>query len=114
MWERIEALLKARNMTVLQLSRVTDIKPTTIYTWKAGKVTPAANKLAKIADYFDVSVNYLLGKEEKPAEEVMLERKLREFREENEKLYALCLKISALNEADRKAVEHIVNSLSNK
>lgn len=33
------------------------------YTWK--KTNPKASDLAKVADYFHVSVDYLLGREEK-------------------------------------------------
>ena len=39
-----------------------------VTSWKDGKI-PYQRTLAKIADYFGVSVDYLLGKEEKPADE---------------------------------------------
>ena len=35
--------------------------------WKKSKRPPKREGLEKIADYFGVSVDYLLGKEEKPA-----------------------------------------------
>lgn len=39
-----------------------------VTSWKDGKI-PYQRTLAKISDYFGVSVDYLLGKEEKPADE---------------------------------------------
>lgn len=34
--------------------------------WKKGKSRPTIDNLIKIADYFDVSVDYLLGRTENP------------------------------------------------
>lgn len=36
-------------------------------TWKRSGTTPQREQLVKIAEYFDVSVDYLLGKEKTPA-----------------------------------------------
>ena len=35
--------------------------------WKNRKQNPSATKIAKMAEYFGVSVDYLLGNEDKPA-----------------------------------------------
>lgn len=61
----------------LELCNKKEISPTAVVvelglsrgsvtSWKEGKV-PYQRTLAKLATYFNVSVDYLLGKEEKPA-----------------------------------------------
>ena len=37
--------------------------------WRCGEVTPSKSSVKKIADYFGVSVGYLLGNEKNPATE---------------------------------------------
>lgn len=66
MWEIIEAIMKQRNMNVVQLAHAASIPPSTVYSWKSGKITPAVNKLAKVAKVLDVSVDYLMGRTTNP------------------------------------------------
>lgn len=47
------------------VARDTNIHPSTFTDWKKGKSSPKADKLRKIADYFGVSVDYIVGTEEK-------------------------------------------------
>lgn len=46
------------------VSRATGVATSTLTEWKKGSYTPKADKLQKIADYFGVSVDYLLSGEE--------------------------------------------------
>lgn len=62
MYSIFEQLLKERGVTVYRVSKETGISQTTFIEWRQGKYTPKADKMQKIADYFDVSVDYLLGK----------------------------------------------------
>lgn len=61
--ERIKSLAKKRDVTIKELSEIIGLSENSIYKWKTAK--PKADDLAKIADYFHVSVDYLLGREEK-------------------------------------------------
>ena len=47
---------------------------TTLSDWKRGRSVPKTDKLQKIADYLDVTLDYLLGNEqkEKPAQNVQV------------------------------------------
>ena len=69
MYSIFEQLLKQKGVTVYRVSKETGISQTTFIEWRQGKYTPKLDKLQKIADYFGVSVDYLLGNEpkEKPA-----------------------------------------------
>ncbi len=58
-----EQLLKNRGETVYRVSKATGISGSTFSDWKSGRSTPKADKLARIADYFSVSLDQLLGTE---------------------------------------------------
>lgn len=59
--ERIELLCKDRYMTVSALEKELGYGSGTIRKW--AKQTPSTDKLSRVADYFRVSVDYLLGRE---------------------------------------------------
>ncbi|MFO1441700.1 helix-turn-helix transcriptional regulator [Bacillus sp. Bva_UNVM-123] len=58
--ERIKKLCKERSITVSILEEKLDLPNNTIYQWKTR--TPSTDRLEKVADYFNVSVDYLLGR----------------------------------------------------
>ncbi|EEO6565078.1 helix-turn-helix transcriptional regulator [Listeria monocytogenes] len=58
--ERIKELCKKRSISVKMLEENLNFPSNTIYQWK--KRTPGIDKLQKVADYFDVSLDYLLGR----------------------------------------------------
>ena len=58
-----ENLLKMNKTTVYRVSKETGISPSTFTDWKNGRSAPKIDKLKLIADYFDVSLNLLLGEE---------------------------------------------------
>lgn len=60
-YERLEALLKAHHTTVYRLSKDTGISPSTFSDWKSGRSSPKADKLRRIAEYFGISTDTLLG-----------------------------------------------------
>lgn len=62
--ERIKKLAKQKDISIYQLEEEIDIGRNTIYQWN--KRTPSADKLQKVADYFNVSTDYLLGRTENP------------------------------------------------
>ncbi|MEK3787601.1 helix-turn-helix domain-containing protein [Paenibacillus sp. FSL K6-1230] len=61
MYEIFEKLLKERNVTAYRVAKETGITTATLTSWKQGKYTPKQEKLQKIADYFGVSLDFLLG-----------------------------------------------------
>lgn len=62
-FERIQDLAKKQGKSVKDVSRDLGFGESTIYKWKTQ--SPKAKDLEKIADYFGVSVDFLLGREEK-------------------------------------------------
>ncbi len=63
MYEIFEKLLIERGVTAYRVSLATGISTATLTDWKKGRSTPKADKLQKIAEYFGVTVDTLLGKE---------------------------------------------------
>lgn len=66
MYEILLELMKENNITPYRLSKETGITQATLSRWKTGKTDPSIETLQKIADYFDVSLDYLLGNVSEP------------------------------------------------
>ena len=59
-YKRFEVLLKSRNITAYRVSKDTGIGQSTFSDWKSGRSRPKLDKLAKIANYFNVSLEYFV------------------------------------------------------
>lgn len=59
-------ILQERGISAYKLSKDTGIHQSTISQWKAGLQKPSLEAAEKIADYLDCSVDYLLGRTDKP------------------------------------------------
>lgn len=64
MYEHFVQLLQENDMTPYKLSKEIGISQSTFSDWKRGKATPKQDKLQKIADYFNVQVDWLAGDSE--------------------------------------------------
>lgn len=73
MYDRIEALLQERGVTAYQAAQEIGISPTVFYEWKSGKSCPKVDKMYLIAKYFGVSIEHLIGMEDKPGGELIKE-----------------------------------------
>ena len=61
---RILDLLKKHSINAHKLEKEAGLAISSIQSWTKGKAKPSADALSKIADYFNVSVDYLLGRTE--------------------------------------------------
>lgn len=64
MYEIFEKLLGIHGVRASEVAKVTGIPPSTFSDWKKGKSKPKQEKLQKIADYFSVTIEYLMTGEE--------------------------------------------------
>ncbi len=64
----IQALADEKGVTIAQMLKDLHLGQGTFSTWKKRGTTPSGEHLSKIADYFGVTVDYLLGKAAKPEE----------------------------------------------
>ena len=70
--KKLKQLRKAHKLTAKQLAEIINVSESTISLYENGKREPDFKTLLNIANYFNVSVDYLLGKAEeieKPAQE---------------------------------------------
>ena len=61
MYEVFENLLRQNNVTAYQVSKATNVSTATLTEWKNGTYTPKIDKLMRIADFFNVSVDVFLS-----------------------------------------------------
>lgn len=85
--DRIKVLANNKGMSLPNVESVLGFGNGTILKWD--KNTPNADKLSKVADYFDVSVDYLLGRDTAsmfPENITAVARDIMDLPEDNQKL----------------------------
>lgn len=75
-YEIFEKLCQKHHTNPSRVSKATGISTATLTSWKKGVYTPKSDKLQKIADYFGVSLGYLMGTEEEEPNAVDTEKNL--------------------------------------
>ena len=60
MYDIFERLLNERGVTAYRVAKETGVTTATLTNWKKGNYTPKQDKLQKIADYFGVTIEYLM------------------------------------------------------
>lgn len=62
--DRIFTLLKERGVSQLAFAKAIGVSTGNVSDWKTGRSSPKETAITKIADYFNVSVDNLLGRTE--------------------------------------------------
>ena len=101
MYEIYQKLLDMNGVKSADVARATGISNMTFSDWKKGKSTPKMDKIEKIAKYFGVTTDYMMGKKSEVPSSPMADEHL-----ELIKLY------SSLSEADQKAIMQIMRSMN--
>lgn len=73
-YQNFEELCKQRNIKPNKVSKETGVSTATLTSWKQGKYTPKPDKLKLIADFFNVSLEFLMRNEDvqwNPSEQAM-------------------------------------------
>ena len=98
-------LLQRDGVSTYQVSKATGIAQSVFSSWKNGVSKPKAGKMKKIADYFGVSTDYLLGRDKKaPAPE--------EPKQEQDAIDAeFADRVSRLSDAGREALSQYLDLL---
>lgn len=65
-WERLCKLCEERKVKPNTVAKALGLSNSTTTKWKQRGSLPSGEALIKIADYFDCSVDYLLGRTENP------------------------------------------------
>ena len=65
--ERLKQLRQQEGLTQRELAKSIEVGRTTISEYESGKIVPKHEGLLKLANYFNVSVDYLTGVSDEPA-----------------------------------------------
>ena len=65
--KRLVELRKSRGVTQKQLAQAVDMSELGIQRYEYGTREPAFNKLIALADFFNVSLDYLVGRSDDPS-----------------------------------------------
>ena len=60
--ERIKELMREQGLNQVKLAEKIGLKQNTISAWLLGKKEPCITSLWLLADYFDVDIDYLVGR----------------------------------------------------
>lgn len=63
--DRISALAKSKGLSINQMLKNAELSTTVLDNMKRGRL-PSVDKIQSIAEYFDCSVDYLLGRTDNP------------------------------------------------
>lgn len=93
---RLVQILQERKITKYELAKQTGLPPSSITDWTKHGRSPSGEKLGIVAKYLGVSVEYLLGIDEKPAvvtsglseEDMKVVEAFRQLSQENKTLVA--------------------------
>ncbi len=107
--DRIRSLANDRKVTLAELERNLNFSNGSLRKWETS--TPSGDKIEKIADYFNVSTDYLLGRTDNPTiankkEQFFFEGK--EVDVEELASTAMCFNGKPLTEEDKKAIQNII------
>lgn len=65
--EVFNKLLETSNQSVYALAKNIGANDVTVYKWRDGETMPSLNMAIKLADFFDVTLDELAGRESPPA-----------------------------------------------
>ena len=65
--ERIRGLRKSKKLTQEQLAALVGVERSTIGKWESTSIIPSSDMLIELSDFFNVSIDYLLGNADNPA-----------------------------------------------
>lgn len=82
MYSVFEQLLQKYNITPYKVAKEAGVTQTALSNWKSGRSTPTTKTLQKIADYFGVTIDYLMtGKEDSEKEPQLKPKDKKDIRE---------------------------------
>jgi len=108
--EKIKELRKKHNLTQTELSEKINVAFQTVGAWESGRNEPNYDMLNTLAKLFDVTVDYLTGKNTKDIEDTNLKNIINEL-ENDKELNAKVRSITELNPEERKKIYKILDAV---
>lgn len=84
---RLKELRTSRKLSQEELAKIVEVSPSAIQKWECDAADPNTNKLIKLADFFECSLDYLFGfnDDKKTAETFLLLEKIQKLDEDKRK-----------------------------
>lgn len=101
---RVRELREARGLQQKELAIDLHVSQPTISDWESGRKVPSARSTQKLADYFGVTMDYLLGRDDEKEGPTPVS--------ESEPLYPP--EYDLLSPADKELVDNMIRSLAKK
>jgi transcriptional regulator with XRE-family HTH domain len=60
--KRLKQLREDNDLRQEDVGKIVNVEKSTVSQWESGKRTPDVETIMKLADYFNVSIDYILGK----------------------------------------------------
>lgn len=115
-WQRFKQLMEEQNTSFYKISKKTGISEATFTQYKNNKFkTPQKETLNKLSEYFNVSVDFLLGKtDDRPVKNINIEETVEEKKEEykQEKQAEIYNIYENLNDTNKKILTDIGKIIS--
>lgn len=67
--QTIRDLRKQRKMSQTELAKILHVSQQTVTAWETGKAEPSSSAISSLADYFDVTTDYLLGRPDRKGDD---------------------------------------------
>lgn len=119
--ERIKKLRKEKGLTQKELANELNVSRPTITCYETGKRTPDKERLLEIANFFNVSVDYLLGNEEEYKSKYIIKEKSNNYYAINEaevqelfQRFNVHLDGEVLTEEDKQSVINFLRMLRDR
>lgn len=68
---RLKSLRQSKEMNQVQLASKLGVKKQSVSNWENDNIMPSVDMLEKIADFFSVSTDYLLGRDAQPTDGIL-------------------------------------------
>lgn len=121
MYEIFLKLLNEKGVTAYKVGKATGIAGSTFTDWKSGRSVPKQEKLQKIADYFGVSLDYLMtGKESNPSMDYLYTVENSDFlievtsKAKDKEFVERMMKYMSLLSEDQKSINDMIDFMYNK
>lgn len=105
LYTRIRELANDRNLSLAEIERRLKLSNGIISTWKNSK--PSQDKIELIADFFNVSVDYLLGRTDN-------KNLLDDSKKQKPEIQSLARKMDDFSQSDLEAVEDFLDFIMHK
>lgn len=113
MYDTFDKLLKEKGLKVIDVSKATKIPQSTFTDWKKGKIkSMKAENIKLIADYLEVSMDYLMTGKESPHVHVDFFPSMKIPTEQNDRLEYYIRAFKTLKEEDQEIVKNVIERLS--